>query len=340
VSTADDFVVRAYTPEDKARLLELLQQVWSHKRNVEAHFNDRWWWQSSEPPLYVVEDRHGKLAGLCAYIPFTLRARAQNLSSAWLVDFYVLPQCQGKGLGRLLTRQVEDRSSITASLSQTAMAYRVFRRMGWSERSGTHLSMHPFAARWMFPRSKERRVQQVSVDDLPAADLDLLWERLRGAYGAIANRSSAHIRDRYGNQRRRRYDLLCCYRERQCVGYMVVRTVESLSGGGQPPQGLIVDFLLDPRDDATFRALLSVAVSVLLDRGARRVYCLTTVRGFERILASRGFFSPLTPLLGRRLKSQTKWLTYSSRVSPNPVDVNEWFLTMGDCDIDAAWYQD
>ena len=71
----DEFVVRPYTVADRAPLIELLQQVWPNRRPIGPHVDRRWWWRFPEPPLVVIADRQsGHLAGLCAYMPFTLHS--------------------------------------------------------------------------------------------------------------------------------------------------------------------------------------------------------------------------------------------------------------------------
>ena len=130
--TERDLIVRPYASQDHTRLMALLREVWSHKRDIERHVRDRWWWRWDEPPLYVVEDpAQDTLAGLCAFMPFALRTNGMELPSAWFVDFYVRPKYQGKGLGKRLTQAVQNRHAVTASLSQTAMAYRVFQKLSF-----------------------------------------------------------------------------------------------------------------------------------------------------------------------------------------------------------------
>jgi len=341
--TENHMIVRPYATQDDTRLLALLREVWSHKRDVESDVRDRWWWQWDEPPLYVIEDSAlGRLAGLCAYIPFALRTNGDELPSAWFVDFYVRPDYQGKGLGKRLTEAVQRRHAVTASLSQTAMAYRVFQKLGWSERSPVTLYVHPFPRAWMFrPRSTQHRIVTAAIDASLAVwpDVDALWMRVRDAFPGIAVRTSATLLARYATRRDCQYVLIGAYRGQALVGYMIVRVVDALSNAARPPQGLIVDYLVHPDDTAAFRALLSEAASTLVARGVDRIYAISTLPACQRVLRARGFLSPATPLLGRWLKGNAKWFTYTAKAdfsSPVPA---EWHLTLGDCDLDYAWFR-
>jgi len=335
--------VRPYAPADRSPLLDLMRQVWPHKAEVAQEVNRRWWWRQPEPPLCVVDDPEGRrLVGLCAYMPFTLRARGQDLPSAWFVDFYVLPDFQGHGLGKRLTTWVEERFAVTASLSQTEMAYRVFKKLGWHERRGVTLYVNPWPLRRLLVKpARGLQFSSCTIDHglSVAADLDSLWSRLRDAYPSIARRSSADLVQRYAPREGRRYQLVCAYRGRDCVGFLISRMVESASDTAPGTQGLVVDYLVGPGDADVFVGLLGAAANWLLEGGAKRIACLSTVPAFERVLRGAGFFAPNTPLIGRAFRHNTKWLTYHSKVDPSLVDPSGWYLTLGDCDLDEVWYQ-
>jgi GNAT superfamily N-acetyltransferase len=335
--------VRPYAEADRLPLLELMRQVWPRKPEVDQEVNRRWWWRQPEPPLCVVDDPAGqRLVGLCAYMPFTLRARGQDLPSAWFVDFYVLPDFQGHGLGKRLTAWVQERFAVTASLSQTEMAYRVFKKLGWQTRTPVTMYVNPWPVRGLLPKAAGGlRVSSHAIDPgfSAAADLDALWTRLRDAYPSIARRSSTDLVQRYAPREGRRYQLVCAYRGRDCVGFLISRMVESASDTAPSTQGLIVDYLVGPEDADVFAGLLGAAGNWLLDGGAKRIACLSTVPAFERVMRRAGFFSPNTPLIGRAFRHNTKWLTYHSKVDPSLVDPSRWYLTLGDCDLDEVWYQ-
>jgi GNAT superfamily N-acetyltransferase len=332
--------VRPYATSDRDALLDLLRDVWPHKSNIDAHVDARWWWQYPTPPVCVVDDRaRGCLAGLCAYIPFTLRTAGADRSSAWFVDFFVRQTYQGRGLGQRLTHAVQQQHDVTASLSQTAMAYRVFHKLGWSDRSPVTLYMHPYPHRWLFGAvSASCRVETVALEaSLPAwSALNAFWLNIRDAFPAIVARDSASLIARYA-ARRRRYELVCAYRGAEVVGYMIVRAVDATSAGSKPPAGLIVDYLVRPDDADAFGALLADAARILTARGISRLYAVSTLPACERILRTRGFLSPSTPLLGRWLAGNTKWLTYVTAPGVSPQPPSDWHLTIGDCDLDDAW---
>ena len=100
---------------------------------------------------------------------------------------------------------------------------------------------------------------------------------------------------------------------------------------------MIVDLLAERDDDDAIIGLLAEARALLADDGAARIFCLSTVPAWQRLMRRRGFLSPATPILGRSLASNRKWLTYHSKPDAPAVDPAGWFLTIGDCDLDYAW---
>src|SRR5438132_1111654 len=89
-------LIRPYGTGDRSALIELLRSVWPHKTAIEQHIEERWWWQHSEPPLFLAEDLETHaLTGLAAALPFRLRAGRREHEAAWFVDFYVRSMHQG-----------------------------------------------------------------------------------------------------------------------------------------------------------------------------------------------------------------------------------------------------
>jgi GNAT superfamily N-acetyltransferase len=338
-----DVTVRPYEHADRVPLLELLREVWPYKRDIEAHVDDRWWWRHQAPPILVAEEgRAQRLLGLAAFMPFTLVAGGIAYSAAWFVDFFVRPDCQGRGIGSRLTKAVQDQFAVTASLSQTEMAWRVFQKLGWRERVPATLYMHPLPRRWMFGTpARKYRVDTSDIESTGAvaAALDDAWHGLRGSFPVMAQRTGMDVLKRYAAQGSRRYVLLRCHTPSTCAGYMVVRAVPPMTPETPPQDGLIVDYLVPPDDPAVFHALLREAVGQLTESGVRRIHCLSTVPACQRVLATHGFLSPSTPVLGRRLHGGTKWLTFTSAAPALPAGAASWHLTLGDCDLDHVWHR-
>lgn len=118
----------------KEQLRRLISEVLPAR--PKEYFDEKWWWTFSSPPLTVaIEQATQQVVGVCAYVPFSAYSHGAEFSSAWFVDFFVLKEHQGKGLGKLLTKTVMGSFQITSSLSQTDQAWLSLRKIGWKQRS-------------------------------------------------------------------------------------------------------------------------------------------------------------------------------------------------------------
>ncbi len=110
---------------------------------LSAHW--RWLYRIGEfpgiEPLVLVEG--GRVVGHAGAIPFTLAHAGQAETAIWFVDFSIVPELQGKGLGKALTEAwmalCPRRVTFCNDLSM-----RVFLKLGWTERSDAKVLSQPF----------------------------------------------------------------------------------------------------------------------------------------------------------------------------------------------------
>ena len=341
------YAVKNYAPERKEALRALCAEVWPNQPG--AAFDRRWWWSSKTPTIKLAEETEtGKLAGFCAYIPFTSYFGSKARPSAWFVDFFVSPGHQGKGLGRLLTASVAESFEVTASLNQSDAAYAVFQKMGWRPRRTAKLHLNPwtlipgaFPSLFGAPRNAPRPGIEAAPfsSDAVGPEFDRLWNASKDRFGAIGARDAGALRGRYGRPGNP-YTLLRCVEGGALTGYMVARRVppgaiRSLRG---LPAGLIVDYLTAPEDSARiFSALVAEAARRLAGEGPAVLLALSSVPEFDRSLAALGFASSATPLIGKILARLDVGFTLASRTGDDAILDAPWFLTLGDCDMDLMW---
>ena len=340
------YAVKDYSPDKKESLRALCAEVWPNQ--PAGVFDRRWWWSSSTPPIKLVADAAtGKLAGFCAYIPFAAHFGSRTRSSAWLVDFFVAPGHQGKGLGRLLTASVSESFELTASLNQNDAAYAVFRKMGWRPRRTAKLYLNPWtlaagAFRPFFGAPIDPRLTISAApfsSDRIGPEFDRLWNTAKERFGAMCVRDARALRERYG-QPGTPYTLLRCEENGALAGYMVTRrlprgAVRSLRG---LPAGLIVDYLTAPEaSPRIFSALAADAARRLAGEGPAVLLALSSVPEFGRALAALGFAHSGTPLIGGILARLDVGFTLAGRSGDDEILDAPWFLTLGDCDMDLMW---
>jgi GNAT superfamily N-acetyltransferase len=337
------YSIRAFEPQDKEALFELLYALWPHA--PPSKLENRWWWQYSPPPILLVVDKEADtLAGLCGFRPFQLYSQGKDHSSAWLSDFYLLPAHQRQGLGTRLIQEIGNRHDIVGALSLSDAAWATFKRLGWKERSNVPLFLSPWLAlqrpfSWL-ASSRSGHGLEVSVHEASSGQFDKsfdeLWLRSRDGVAPCAVRDAAALEQRYADDIRR-YIILKCVQDGVLEGFMILRILppNSFKMLSRLRLGLVVDYLVSD-NQAVFSQLLTAATSHFLQNGVFFMLCMSNRPAEQRQLRKRGFINPETPFPWRKLR---KLVINFSFVVANNKDLPHasWHLTLGDGDVDQWW---
>lgn len=148
-------------------------------RDLSEHW--RWWYRSGEfsgiEPIAALRD--GRMVGQAGVIPEKLEMGGVVTTAIWFIDFAVVPECQGLGLGKQLTRawMALCPNQITFCNDRSM---RIFRKFGWHESFQSHrcaAPIHPL-------RVLEARVPRLGLpravrDSARLARASSLWLRGR-----------------------------------------------------------------------------------------------------------------------------------------------------------------
>ena len=77
-----------------------------HKRYKSLTSNWRWWYRVGyndfEPLILSIDD---KIIGQAGLLPADLNILGNKVKAIWFIDFAILPEFQGKGFGKILTKE-------------------------------------------------------------------------------------------------------------------------------------------------------------------------------------------------------------------------------------------
>jgi hypothetical protein len=151
-----------------------------------------------------------------------------------------------------------------------------------------------------------------------------LWDRIASKFALAVRRDARYLNWKYAEPPHVRYSIVALRRDRDVGGYAVYRHARE-------PRGrvtILVDFLVDPDDEAGFKTLLR-----WVDREARaadsdKIRSFAMHAGFRRIMRRSGYF---------QVKSTMEFTAKINALEVGPKfydETDSWHVTLGDSDQD------
>jgi GNAT superfamily N-acetyltransferase len=343
--------VDRFRPEDRRAVEALYRRVFGHDAAEASRL--RWEWQyrrnpnnpGGAPVIWIA--REGPtLVGQYATMPVRLSVRGQDVDASWGMDVMVAPERQRQGIGEVLFRTWDRDVGASLGLGLSESSHRLFRKLRWPEPGPIPCLIKPLTRRALKqPQWPEFVNSLVSAVTLPfvkviararplraevaltrrfAPDFDALWQRVAPKFDFIVRRDAAYLNWKYIEPPHVRYHVAVLKRGDQVDGYAVYRHL-------QEPRGRvtsIVDFLVDPSDEAGLKTLLR-----WVDREARaadsdKIRTFSLNAGFRRVLKRSGYF---------QVKSTVEFTAKINGIAVEPSFYDEtanWHVTLGDSDQD------
>ena len=358
----DPFIVRQATLADKDSIFEFLQTAYSGRARYK--FPYRWEWEfehnpfrePSSLPIWIALDQNGKVVGQSCALMEPLVLEGLEYRVGWGVDFYVLPECRGVGLGKKLQVANSGGNVVFMSLSMTGPTRKIKQSIGMQPLQSlpaymkilrhepasvldTAVKRYPFLPKGVLKglRLDERTAEQLTArafkndqDQWKTRDtgitirvlkrfgkeIEPLWESLSPKFTGLVRRDAKYLNWKYGEQPHMIHDKLAAYRGEDISGYIVLRKA-------LPPErnaGIISDIFVDPEDEDTIRTLLLHSIRAFRKAGAIFISAASSVPGYQTGLEALDFkeTQSVTPLI------RAHW----------PVPESGWLLGKGDHDWD------
>lgn len=289
-------IIRQATYADKPAIFEFLETAYAGRS--EFKFPHRWEWAyetnpylpGDAPPVWIAVAPDGRVIGQSAALVEPLVVDGAEYRVGWGVDFFVLPEYRGQGLGKQLQAANNAGNEVFMSLSMAESAAGIKRGLGleplpevdvysrilhhdpdsvretlarryrWMP-PGLAESLSKPAARLLTKRSRPRQLTpppslQVRREPHFSEAFDRLWARLGGEYRALVRRDARYLTWKFKHQPHMQHEILGGYRDGDLSGYAVLRRA-------RPPErdtGVLVDLFTDPTDRAVTTLLLEAAL--------------------------------------------------------------------------------
>ncbi len=354
-----EILIRQATLADQPALFAFLRLAYPDRWQYK--FPERWAWEFAQNPfvrgehlpIWIALDGDRIIGQSCALVePLVILGQEQRVG--WGVDFYVLPEYRGRGVGTRLQQANNLGHDIFMSLSMAQSAARIKSNLGlqplppvpvWMKivRHDPESVLRTLTERTKLPEIILRRtgVHRLGASLLTARgarhdrglftppagvqispltrfglEVDELWGRLSGKFSALARRDAEYLNWKFTQQPHVHHERFLASRDGQVVGYVIFRRAH-------PPErnaGLILDLFTDPGDETTIQALLRFALQNLHAQGVTYLLAASSVREFQLAYAMLGF-------------KQTKAATPMIRAE-SEIPREGWLLGKGDHDWD------
>jgi hypothetical protein len=166
--------------------------------------------------------------------------------------------------------------------------------------------------------------EKIAIREIHSFDerFDSLWERASRAYRVLLVRDQEYLNWRYVREPGQKYVIFAAEREKEVLGYVVLKQVEK----NNRPCGIIFD-LFGVRNREVLRALVLGAVEYFKKQGLDKVEFYLSDDYYESILKSLGF-------LKRKIDpGRSGWLlakSYRADVEHDFYNPKHWFVTSSD----------
>lgn len=347
--------IRRANPTDKPAIFEFLKTAYAGRS--EFKFPHRWAWAFENnpyltgdlPPVWIAVAPDGRVVGQSAALIEPLVVKGREYRIGWGIDFFVLPEYRGQGLGTRLQAANNSANEVFMSLSMAREAASIKSRLGMSalpevplftrilhhdpESVKRTLQTRLPAGRFLgtfaplLARILTRRNAPDMVPEQPAGieirqetnfteAFDTLWERISSAYTALVRRDAPYLVWKYRHQPHVQYDIFGGYRDGRLDGYVILRRA-------RPPErniGVLADLFSHP-DDAEM-------IGALIDHAATRFF----KQQVSYMTAASSVPQICDQFLARSFKI-TKQITPLAR-APFSLPSGGWLLARADHDWD------
>ncbi len=340
-----------YTPDDRRAVEALYRRVFGTDAADASRL--RWDWQyrhnpnnpSGTPVIWIA--REGPtIVGQYATMPVRLQVHGREVNASWGMDVMVAPERQRQGIGEVLFRTWDRHIGASLGLGLSESSHRLFRKLRWPEPGPVPCFVKPLTrrairrAQWPEPvnrlmsavtlpfvkviaRSRPLRAE-VALTRRFAPEFTALWEQLAPRFELAVRRDAPYLNWKYVEAPHVRYSIAALQRAGELRGYAVYRHLQEARGRVTS----LVDFLVDPDDDAGLKSLLR-----WVDREARaadsdkiRTFCLH--ERYRRVLKRSGYF---------QVRSAMEFTVKVNGLDVPPdfySDTSRWHVTLGDSDQD------
>lgn len=332
-----EFLQRAYPGEVRKANLRYLHWYYLQNPNADGH----------GVPVWVVRSG-GKIVGQLATIPVNLKVGMAYTKAIWILEFILLGEFRGKGLGKRLVLAAREKYPTMITLGINEASTRVFTSLGWKPLGSIHryhkllfpgsairglsdkgllrggVNWLSFPLRISLGRAKSTSRYEIRRDRVLGHELDELWERASAQWPVAVRRKHGFVAWQFLRQPGKIFEIIRVYEQERLVGYAILFFRKGI-GNGPSSKAAISDLVYDSRNqDEVIAALLDAALKLAIERKAGSLVTDVLDARVEARLKSFGFW---------RIKNSPRFMASSAEFQEILYKPENWYLTRADSDV-------
>ena len=356
--------VSAYKEGDENGIFELMEAVYPEKKYDREKWM-RWWrWMYMNNPAGVSRiwiATHGdKIVGHYPLIPTNMKIGNEIVIASQNIDLMTHPDYRHQGMFSTLEKKAlieADKEGINVTYGfPNESAYPGHLKSGWFDVCPMQVTFKPlnlenilkkgisnkfllkfctvmsrFVISIFYKTKKPSKVDGLTISEIISFDnrINLFWERISNDYRILTVRDKEYLNWRYFNVPDADFTIYLAEKNREILGYIVLRCVEVPEARGLK-LGCIFDVLALSNQDEVIHSLISKAIKYF-EREKVDAICCKMIAGkrLQNIFRKNGFISSRFIKYGY-LCAYTSLLKISETYLK---DRNNWFIQLGDSDF-------
>jgi GNAT superfamily N-acetyltransferase len=332
-----DFLRLAYPQDARKSAAQFIN--WYYRQNPNVSME--------HIPVWIAMDA-GKIVGQLATILVQLKTGTVYTKAIWILEFILLPEYRGRGLGKRLVLAARDHYPTMITLGINEASTRVFNSLGWVSLGSIHRfhkllyagnavrrlanfgllreSFNWLSAPMRYSLAKRTAATKYELTHGMSLDpsVDELWTTAAPQWPCAVRREQKFVNWQFREQPGKVFHVIQLYKQGRLVGYAILFFRKGPMSG-VPPKAAISDFVYDRESpDEIIEALLEAALQTAVKRKVGSLVTDVLDARLEAHLRRRGFW---------RIKKSPRFMASTQEFQGLLYSAKNWFLTRADSDV-------
>ncbi len=352
-----------FSPDLESETFEYHRKAFPGRRTDWVEPRWRWMFLESakrlniDPMIWLYRDSDS-IVSHCGAIPVKIKIGERECSTSWFAESMTLESHRSKGVGGMILMQSKEDVPFNLSLGQEEFMRNMQIKLGWTLIGPLGVYFYPLRPQnilqgklpkgpvsWGASAALSLTTEMKRVIGRPShkwkpeicsinrfdGEHDELWKSVSKELTCTVVRDASFLNWKYVDQPGQNFKKLEIRKEGEVLALAII-SIEEPSDAYPYRRAFLVDLIVKPSDSEAVWAVLDAVRAHSIHEEADAIICYLSCPALKNQLVSFGF----------RSREATRFLIASTEgVEESEVELlssmDNWYLTMGDSDIDRPW---